>query len=99
MTSGAARRERAVAETQAVPTPRQRARPKAWIDPESCSGCMVCLEVCPLVCISKQGEQIYPYHVYGYCVVDRAKCTGCRACQRHCPWEAIETVTLGSQLS
>ena len=54
---------------------RKRARPKAWIDADACSGCMVCSEVCPVGCISKRAEEIYPYHVYGHCMMDAVKCT------------------------
>jgi len=70
----------------------KRVRLKAQIDADACSGCMVCMDSCPAGCISKEGEEIYPHHVYGYCVVETERCTGCRACERHCPWEAIEMV-------
>lgn len=51
------------------------------------------MEVCPVSCIRRQEDAIYPHHQYGHCVVDPGRCTGCRACQRQCPWEAVEMLS------
>ncbi len=51
------------------------------IDVNQCSGCGVCVEVCPQGAISL---------VEGTARVDSSLCTGCQACVAACPTGAIE---------
>jgi len=52
----------------------------AEIDSQKCTGCGVCVEVCPLEAISLNG---------GLAVVDGETCTECGLCVSECPNDAI----------
>ena len=64
-----------------------RSGEKAVINPEICTGCGVCVEICRFDAIVPDGS------VYQ---VDKLACEGCGYCQRVCKYEAIE---LGEPLS
>ena len=51
----------------------------AIVDQEECTGCALCLEVCPTGALS----------MHGSATIDAAKCTACLACIRQCPQGAI----------
>ncbi len=53
----------------------------AWIDPQVCSGCGICMDHCRFDAISMQPEGTY--------AIDPFQCEGCRLCERVCPEEAI----------
>ncbi|NLB79404.1 MAG: 4Fe-4S binding protein [Clostridiaceae bacterium] len=52
----------------------------AKVDPEKCSGCGSCVDVCPVEAIT----------VNDVAVVDPEECTDCGSCVDECPEEAIE---------
>lgn len=52
----------------------------AKIDTELCSGCGVCVDVCPMYAISIRGEKA---------AVDAQKCSGCGVCEDECPMGAV----------
>ena len=52
----------------------------AKIDSEKCTGCGVCVDVCPLEAISLND---------GIAVIDEDSCTECGLCVDECPNDAI----------
>ncbi len=69
-------------------------RELAVVDQAGCTGCEVCLEVCPVDCL---------YVIAGSDDPGRKKlvesdldlCIGCRLCARYCPWDAITMAEAG----
>jgi heterodisulfide reductase subunit A len=53
----------------------------AWIEPELCSGCKLCIEICPYSAIDFLEAK-------GVSVVNDALCKGCGACTAICPSKA-----------
>ena len=50
------------------------------VDKKNCTGCMACLQVCPMKCISVREDNIgdlYPY-------LDRDICIECGSCEKVC---------------
>ncbi len=56
-------------------------RSAAVVDPESCTGCGRCVQVCRFDALSRQSGGEY--------AVDAIACEGCEVCARICPTEAI----------
>jgi heterodisulfide reductase subunit A len=50
----------------------------AFIDEDTCSGCRLCISMCPYTAISFDGEK-------GVSVVNVALCKGCGTCVATCP--------------
>ena len=69
---------------------RRLRKPKqlAVIDQAGCTGCELCIEVCPVDCI-----HIVPgreHHDRGKLVeIELEECIGCTQCARVCPWDTI----------
>lgn len=51
-----------------------------------CSGCKVCLSVCPVGCIGMEDDN----EGFSYPVVDNSICIKCKKCLRECPFEKTE---------
>jgi NAD-dependent dihydropyrimidine dehydrogenase PreA subunit len=51
-------------------------------NPDLCTGCGRCLEVCPHRVFRRSGEKV--------AIRDRDACMECGACRRNCPFGAIE---------
>jgi heterodisulfide reductase subunit A len=53
----------------------------AWIDPERCAGCKLCIEICPYSAVDFIDSK-------GISAVNEALCKGCGACAAICPNKA-----------
>jgi len=69
-----------------------------YVDPDKCTGCDDCTEVCPVDVVSNFDEKIttrkaiyieFPQAVPIVYTIDHEHCTGCGACDRVCEPEAI----------
>jgi electron transport complex protein RnfB len=81
-------------------TPKQL----ALIDPDCCTGCGACVEVCPVEAITKVGGEGGLPGLRWWYEVDGDRCIGCGFCVEMpkkraevyavtvCPWQAIEMV-------
>src|SRR3989338_7795147 len=66
-----------------------RAKIKALVNLSACTGCEVCIAVCPVpACIEKFGEDPASFGVY----VNYDICIGCMLCAKDCPWDTIRMV-------
>ena len=55
------------------------------IDPEACTGCMVCAKKCPVD--AAHGEKKQPH------VIDQELCIRCDACRAACKFDAVRVVS------
>ncbi len=72
---------------------RSSRRPKqlAVINQGSCTGCMVCIDFCPVDCIEVvPGPDLDNPSLHKLVEVDLPRCIGCTLCAKYCPWETIE---------
>ena len=53
----------------------------AVIDPEKCTKCQACVDVCPVECIKGEADTVP--------VIDANECIDCGACETECPADAI----------
>src|SRR6476659_3298405 len=67
---------------------RKRRAPKylAVVDQSGCTGCEVCVVVCPADCIywAPEGNGVNPVVEINYDL-----CIGCTLCSEYCPWNTI----------
>lgn len=72
---------------------RVERRPKqlAVINQGGCTGCMVCIDFCPVDCIEVvPGPDPDNRNVHKLVEVDLPRCIGCTLCAKYCPWDTIE---------
>ncbi len=66
-----------------------KAKIKALVDLSACTGCEVCIAVCPVPqCIEKFGDDPSTTGVW----VNYDICIGCMLCAKDCPWDTIRMV-------
>ena len=71
----------------------KKRRPKilAIINPDYCTGCNACIEVCPTDCIEEVDVADAGLDGVGHFDEVRLEdCIGCKQCVPMCPWEAID---------
>ncbi len=69
---------------------RVQRRPKqlAVINQGGCTGCMVCIDFCPVDCIEVvPGPDPDNRNVHKLVEVDLPRCIGCTLCAKYCPWD------------
>ena len=76
----------------AAPARKKRPRELAVIDQSGCTGCEVCLEVCPVDCMYVVAGPEYDVHKK-LVEIDLDACIGCKLCVKYCPWETIEMIS------
>ena len=69
----------------------ERAPAVAVIDPETCIGCTLCLQACPVDAIVGAAKQLHG--------VIAEECTGCELCLPPCPVDCIEMVPVGTDIA
>jgi ferredoxin len=57
--------------------------PKAKVDPETCTACEFCVDICPFDCISMKPRTDHP-EFFKIAVVDEKKCVSCKLCETVC---------------
>lgn len=80
-----------VAPKAAAPARKKRPRELAVINQEGCTGCEVCLEVCPVDCMYVIAGPEHDVHKK-LVEIDLDVCIGCKLCVKYCPWETIEMI-------
>ena len=55
------------------------------LDEDKCTGCGMCLEVCPHAVFRMNSRRVE--------IVDRDACMECGACSRNCPFDAVSVRT------
>ena len=59
------------------------------VDPDSCTGCNFCVDICPFDCLALTGDEFNGLAE----LVDPKSCVGCRLCEGVCAKGAIVVVT------
>jgi electron transport complex protein RnfB len=76
---------------------RKKKRPKqvALVFEGNCTGCMVCVDFCPVDCIETEPQEAYPDRPIPPVQIRFDECIGCQICVRACTkltWDAIRMV-------
>lgn len=69
----------------------ERPRPVAFIDPQKCIGCTLCIQACPVDAIVGASKQMH--------IVLTEWCTGCDLCIPPCPVDCISMIDVTGSLT
>jgi formate hydrogenlyase subunit 6/NADH:ubiquinone oxidoreductase subunit I len=71
--------------------PRKGKSPRqlAVVDQHGCTGCEVCIVVCPVDCLEIAPGVEYHAAYMKLIEVDYDRCIGCSICVQVCPWDTI----------
>lgn len=67
----------------------KKKREVPWIDEETCAGCSVCVENCPMDCISIEPPKFHG-DIRTIARIDTKRCIGCGICAKACPIRAVK---------
>ena len=67
----------------------KKKRAVAIVDSAICTGCAICVAICPVKCIEIVEST---FNLTGEAKVIVGICTGCNLCAIDCPWEAITMI-------
>jgi len=71
------------------PPRKKQPRELAVIEQHGCTGCEVCIAVCPVDCIEIVPGVEYHENYMKLVEVDLERCIGCKLCAQICPWDTI----------
>lgn len=63
----------------------------AFIDENTCIGCTLCLQACPVDAIAGAAKQMH--------TIVATECTGCELCVAPCPVDCISMVPVGEKIT
>ncbi len=66
-----------------------RKKKMPYIHEETCAGCSVCVENCPMDCLSIEAPKFHG-DIHTVAGLDDTRCIGCGICAKVCPIEAID---------
>lgn len=81
------REEQRAKEARKIKTPKQL----AVIDQAQCTGCVACVQFCPVDCIELSPGPDFP-DMYNVVEIDLDRCIGCKLCVKACPWDTIHMI-------
>ena len=68
-----------------------KAKAVAFIDEQTCIGCTLCLQACPVDAIVGAAKQMH--------TIIASECTGCELCVAPCPVDCISMLPLGEDIT
>ncbi len=75
---------------------KRRKRPTAVVNSTGCTGCQICVAVCPTECITIKESDM---NFNGVAEVNQEICNGCYFCAIDCPWGTISMINPDGSLA